>query len=51
MANPSVFYICAAINLSNIDCILNCDEKSISVILPDPEAYFHLPTLVIMKEI
>ncbi|POO00535.1 tRNA A64-2'-O-ribosylphosphate transferase [Trema orientale] len=32
-------------NLSNVDCILNCDEKSISVSLLDPEAYLHLPTL------
>ncbi|XVE70496.1 hypothetical protein DITRI_Ditri10aG0077000 [Diplodiscus trichospermus] len=28
---------------SNIDCILNCDQRSISVCLPEAEAYLHLP--------
>ncbi|GKV06706.1 hypothetical protein SLEP1_g18560 [Rubroshorea leprosula] len=32
-----------AANLSDVDCVLNCDQKSISISLPDGEAYLHLP--------
>ncbi|KAK6248598.1 hypothetical protein QUC31_020163 [Theobroma cacao] len=30
-------------NASNVDCILNCDQRSISVCLSEAEAYLHLP--------
>ncbi|XP_062149162.1 tRNA A64-2'-O-ribosylphosphate transferase isoform X2 [Alnus glutinosa] len=32
-----------AVNVSNVDCILNCDRESISLSLSDAEAYLHLP--------
>lgn len=35
----------AAANLSNVDCILNCDKESITVSRPYTEAYLHLPVL------
>ncbi|XVF34915.1 hypothetical protein REPUB_Repub18cG0099500 [Reevesia pubescens] len=28
---------------TNVDCILNCDQRSISVRLPEAEVYLHLP--------
>ncbi|KAL5729020.1 hypothetical protein ACHQM5_002029 [Ranunculus cassubicifolius] len=28
---------------SEVDCVLNCDSNSVSVSLPDPDAYLHLP--------
>ncbi|KAM3760165.1 hypothetical protein ACB098_01G173500 [Castanea mollissima] len=34
-----------AANVCNVDCILNCDQGSISLFLPDAEAYLHLPTV------
>jgi len=41
----------AAANVCNVDCILNCDQESISLFLPDAEAYLHLPTVVSMEEL
>ncbi|XP_048321110.1 tRNA A64-2'-O-ribosylphosphate transferase isoform X2 [Ziziphus jujuba] len=35
----------AAANLSNVNCILNCDQESISF-LPETEAYLHLPMVI-----
>lgn len=32
-----------AANVCNVDCILNCDRESISLCLPDAEAYLHIP--------
>ncbi|OMO82684.1 Initiator tRNA phosphoribosyl transferase [Corchorus capsularis] len=32
-------------NATNVDCILNCDQRSITVHLPEAEAYLHLPIL------
>jgi tRNA A64-2'-O-ribosylphosphate transferase len=40
---------CAATNVADVDCILNCDRESISVSLPSAEAYLHLPMVVSMK--
>ncbi|XVF49111.1 hypothetical protein PTKIN_Ptkin03bG0242200 [Pterospermum kingtungense] len=28
---------------SHVDCVLNCDQRSISICLPEAEAYLHLP--------
>ncbi|KAK6236388.1 hypothetical protein SCA6_011725 [Theobroma cacao] len=40
----TLFYLCgAAENASNVDCVLNCDQRSISVCLSEAEAYLHLP--------
>ncbi|KAL5572554.1 hypothetical protein UlMin_022151 [Ulmus minor] len=50
LTNLAVGTFKAAANLSNIDCVLNCDLNSISVSLPDAEAYLHLPIVVAMKE-
>lgn len=36
----------AAADAAEVDCILNCDRKSISVSLPSAEAYLHLPIVV-----
>ncbi|OMO58290.1 Initiator tRNA phosphoribosyl transferase [Corchorus olitorius] len=33
-------------NATNVDCILNCDQRSIIVRLPEAEAYLHLPILL-----
>lgn len=35
-----------AADAANVDCILNCDQESISVCLPSPESYMHLPIMV-----
>jgi tRNA A64-2'-O-ribosylphosphate transferase len=40
---------CAATDVADVDCILNCDRESISVSLPSAEAYLHLPMVVSMK--
>ncbi|CAK7337504.1 unnamed protein product [Dovyalis caffra] len=29
--------------ISNVDCVLNCDQDSVSINLPDSEAHLHLP--------
>ncbi|KAF3442974.1 hypothetical protein FNV43_RR16892 [Rhamnella rubrinervis] len=36
----------SAADISNVDCILNCDQESISVRLSDTEAYLHLPMVI-----
>ncbi|KAH1135832.1 hypothetical protein GLYMA_05G227000v4 [Glycine max] len=33
----------AAADAADVDCILNCDQESISVCLPSAESYLHLP--------
>uniref|UniRef100_A0A2P2IIX2 Uncharacterized protein n=1 Tax=Rhizophora mucronata TaxID=61149 RepID=A0A2P2IIX2_RHIMU len=35
--------------MSNVDCILNCVQDSISIGHPDNQAYLHLPMVVCMK--
>ncbi|XP_062090899.1 uncharacterized protein C3F10.06c [Humulus lupulus] len=35
----------AAENLSKVDCIIDCNEKSVSALLQDPETYLHLHIL------
>lgn len=42
---------CAASKISNVDCILNCDQESIFLCLPDSEAHLHLPMVVSTIEI
>lgn len=44
-----MFEFGAATDVADVDCILNCDSESISVSLPCPEAYLHLPMVVSMK--
>ncbi|QCD85237.1 uncharacterized protein C3F10.06c isoform X2 [Vigna unguiculata] len=34
-----------AADAANVDCILNCDQESISVCLPSAESYLHLPMM------
>ncbi|XP_065851324.1 tRNA A64-2'-O-ribosylphosphate transferase isoform X2 [Euphorbia lathyris] len=34
-----------AIDVSNADCVLNCDQQSINVSLEESEAYLHLPMM------
>ena len=46
----TLFYLFgAAEHASNFDCILNCDQRSISVCLPEAGAYLHLPIVVCMQ--
>jgi len=35
-----------AADAADVDCILNCDQESISVCLPGAESYLHLPIMV-----
>ncbi|XP_050940848.1 uncharacterized protein C3F10.06c isoform X2 [Cucumis melo] len=35
-----------AVTASNVDCILNCDQESLSVCLPVASAYLHLPMMM-----
>ncbi|XP_022158493.1 uncharacterized protein C3F10.06c isoform X2 [Momordica charantia] len=34
------------VTASDVDCILNCDQESVSVCLPKAEAYLHLPMVM-----
>ncbi|KAF8407098.1 hypothetical protein HHK36_006223 [Tetracentron sinense] len=38
-----------AANVSNVDCILNCDSELVSVCVPNAETYLHLPILVLVS--
>ncbi|KAF5481960.1 hypothetical protein F2P56_002568 [Juglans regia] len=42
-ANLAVGRSQLASKISNVDCILNCDQESIFLYLPDSEAHLHLP--------
>lgn len=46
LAHPWFAILGAAAAERNVDCILNCDQESITVCLSNAEAYLHLPMVV-----
>lgn len=49
MVECSVSMFGAAADAAGVDCILNCDQESISVCLPSVDSYLHLRMVVSMK--